>query len=229
MQLSIALPCFNEEENVPSVLRNLDAWMQKKGIQGEIIAVNDGSKDETGRVLEEIRKTMPRLQIVTHERNLGYGAAVRSGCDRARTEWVGFMDGDGQFRAEDFDQLIPSCGAFALIVGRRKKRADPLVRKLNAKCFGLLTWLVFRVWVRDLNCAMKIFRRDLWQRIRPEHATGALFNAELFVRARRAGVRWKQVDVTHYPRRNGVQTGANPLVILRMFRELWALYWSLRN
>lgn len=229
MQLSIALPCFNEEGNLPATIADLDAWMHRRAISGEIIAVNDGSKDGTGRVLEELRKTYPRLRIVTHPQNRGYGAAVRSGCDAATTEWVGFMDSDGQFHAEDFDKLLPSCGTFSLIVGRRRHRADPFMRKVNAKCFGFLTWIVFRVWVRDLNCAMKIFRRDLWQRIRPVHATGALFNAELFVRARRAGVRWSQVDVSHYPRTKGIQTGANPLVVLRMFRELWILWQALRK
>jgi glycosyltransferase involved in cell wall biosynthesis len=228
MQLSIALPCFNEEENLPATIADLDAWMQHQQIFGEMIAVNDGSKDGTGQVLQDLQKMYPRLRIVTHPENRGYGAAVRSGCDAATTEWVGFMDSDGQFHAADFDKLLPFCGTYALAVGRRRKRADPFMRKVNAKCFGFLTWFVFRVWVRDLNCAMKIFRRDLWQRIRPVHATGALFNAELFVRARKAGVRWKQVDVSHYPRTKGAQTGASPLVILRMFKELWMLWKALR-
>ncbi|MEK7562802.1 MAG: glycosyltransferase family 2 protein [Patescibacteria group bacterium] len=227
MQLSIALPCFNEEENLPATIADVHGWMEKRDIAGEIIAVNDGSKDGTGRVLEELKKSHPRLRIVTHPENRGYGAAVRSGCDAAQTEWIGFMDSDGQFKAEDFDKLIPFCEKNSFIVGRRRKRADPFLRKVNAKCFGFLTWIVFRVWVRDLNCAMKVFRRDLWQRIRPVHATGALFNAELFVRARKAGVRWQQVDVTHYPRTKGMQTGASPLVILRMFKELWMLWRSL--
>ena len=227
MQLSIALPCFNEEANLPATIADVDAWMGKRSIRGDIIAVNDGSRDGTGEVLEVLQKTYPRLRVVTHPENQGYGAAVRSGCDAATTEWVAFMDSDGQFHAEDFDKLLPSCGAFSLVVGRRRKRADSLLRKVNAKCFGFLTWLVFRVWVRDLNCAMKVFRRDLWQRIRPQHATGALFNAELFVRARQTGVRWKQVDVSHYPRTKGSQTGASPLVILKMFRELWTLWKAL--
>lgn len=228
MQLSIALPCFNEEANVPYTLADVDAWMQSRGIEGQIIAVDDGSKDGTARVLQELAQKYPRLRVVKHETNRGYGAAVRSGCDAATTEWIGFMDSDGQFHAEDFDHLVALSASVPLVVGRRRHRADPFMRKVNAKCFGLLTWVVLGVWVRDVNCAMKMFRRDLWQRIRPVHATGALFNAELFARARRAGARWKQVDVSHYPRVRGTQTGAHPLVILRMFKELWKLWRSLR-
>jgi glycosyltransferase involved in cell wall biosynthesis len=227
MQLSIALPCFNEEANLPSTIADVDGWMTRQHIEGEIIAVNDGSVDGTRRVLEELAARFPRLRAITHDRNRGYGAAVRSGCDAATTEWIGFMDSDGQFHADDFDKLLAQSAQAPLIVGRRRHRADPFLRKVNAKCFGFLTWIVLGVWIRDVNCAMKMYRRDLWQRIRPVHATGALFNAELFARARRSGARWKQVDVSHYPRTRGTQTGANPLVILRMFRELWVLYWSL--
>ncbi len=228
MQLSIALPCFNEEANLPSTIADVDGWMRDRGIAGEIIAVNDGSIDGTAAVLRELAKKYPCLRIITHEKNRGYGAAVRSGCDAATMEWVGFMDSDGQFHPEDFDKLIAVSEKSSLVVGRRRKRADPFIRKLNAKCFGFLAWVVLGVWVRDVNCAMKIYRRDLWLRVRPLHATGALFNAELFARARRAGVQWQQVDVSHYPRTRGMQTGANLVVILRMFKELAALYWSLR-
>lgn len=228
MQLSIALPCFNEEENLPATIEDVHGWMDRRDIEGKIIAVDDGSRDGTGAVLRRLQDRYPRLRIVTHEANRGYGAAVRSGCDAAVTEWIGFMDSDGQFHAEDFDKLLLSSGTYSLVVGRRRKRADPFLRKVNAKCFGLLAWLVFGVWVRDINCAMKVFRHDLWQRIRPLHATGALFNAELFVRARRAGVRWHQIDVSHYPRTKGLQTGASPVVILRMFRELGKLWKAMR-
>ena len=88
-----------------------------------------GSKDGTGRVLEELKKSHPRLRIVTHPENRGYGAAVRSGCDAARDGWIGFMDSDGQFKAEDFDKLIPFCEKNSFIVGRRRKRADPSCAK----------------------------------------------------------------------------------------------------
>ena len=223
MQLSIVLPCFNEEANIAATIADVDAWMQRRSITGEIIAVNDGSTDDTGVVLQHITASFRRLRVVTHPTNRGYGAAVRSGCDAVTTEWIGFMDSDGQFHTEDFDHLIRMSDDASIVVGRRRKRADPFMRKVNAKCFGFLSWLMLGVWARDVNCAMKIFRRDVWQRIRPTVATGALFNAELFARARKQGIAWAQVDVEHYPRQRGQQTGANPLVILRTLRELWVL------
>ena len=229
MELSIALPCFNEEANLAETLADLDRWMKSAGIKGQMICTDDGSSDGTLALLQKLQATYPNLVIVRHPQNIGYGAAVRSACDAATTKWVGFMDSDGQFHAEDFGKLLPETGAYGFVVGRRRHRADPFLRKVNAKCFGILTWLVLGVWVRDVNCAMKIYRRDIWEMIRPTFSTGALFNAELFARAKKAGIAWKQVDVEHYPRVRGAQTGARPGVILRMFRELDRLCQALEQ
>ncbi len=223
VNLSIILPCYNEEQNIAASVQDVHEWMKKKNIEGEIIVVNDGSTDGTADVLQSLVQTYDNLCIVSHHPNKGYGAAVRAGCDRARSDIVAFMDSDGQFRAEDFDRLLPHLERFAFVTGRRRRRADPFMRKLNAKLFGLLTWVVLGVWVRDVNCAMKIFRRDIWQRIRPVHATGALVNAEMFLNLKKNGIAWHQVDVPHYPRKFGAQTGANLSVILKMFRELLTL------
>lgn len=223
MQLSLVLPCFNEDLNIEQTVREVSAWLQKEGIDGEIVAVNDGSRDATQQVLERLQQSYPFLAIIRHETNLGYGSALKSGCDRATKEFVGYMDSDGQFRVEDFSQLLPFLQEYGFVTGRRVERADPFIRKVNAKLFGLLTFVVLGIWVRDINCAMKVWRRDLWPKIRPMESTGALFNAEMFYRLRRNGIPWKQVPVRHFPRLRGQQTGANLRVILRMFRDLFAL------
>ena len=278
--VSIVLPCFNEAGNIAQTVGAVQAWMEERWMRGEIIVVNDGSTDGTGEILERMQKEQSSLplggrgrergsediplRVITHPMNLGYGAAVRSGCDAATSNLMGFMDSDGQFDPKDFDRLLAFCHpevraaashegrhtctmvrglALSLtphhdklratkgdtsvcddvVIGRRRKRADPFLRKLNAKLFGILSWAMLGIWVRDMNCAMKVFRRSVWQRARPTVTTGALFNAEFFYNLKRAGIRWHQVDVAHYPRRAGKQTGANPWVIGRMFRELWVL------
>lgn len=220
MRLSVVLPCYNEELNIDGTVRDLAAWFARERVEGEIVAVDDGSADGTWSVLERLKSQNPGMKLVRHERNLGYGSALRSGCDAATMEFVGYMDSDGQFKAEDFSQLLPFLQKFDFVTGRRLRRADSFIRSMNAKLFGFLSFVVLGVWVRDINCAMKVWRRALWPQIRPRHSTGALFNAELFYRLRRSGIRWKQVPVHHYPRQYGVQTGAHLRVIFRMFRDL---------
>lgn len=223
MRLSIVLPCFNEEQNIEGTITDLCSWVERERVEAEIVIVDDGSTDGTWGIVQRLAAGNHAIRLVRHEHNLGYGSAVRSGCDAATMDFVGFMDSDGQFHAEDWSQLIPYLQEYQFVTGRRLHRADPFIRKVNAKLFGILTFLVLGVWIRDINCAMKVWHRALWPRIRPVHATGALINAEMFYRLHCLGIPWKTVPVHHYARLKGVQTGANFRVIVRMFRDLLAL------
>lgn len=220
MQFSVALPCYNEEENVERTITGILDWFAKDGIDGEVVATNDGSKDKTGEILDRLAQEYPNVIAVHHEVNQGYGNAVRSGLDAATKEWIGYMDSDGQFNPEDFRKLFPYVKESDIVTGRRFKRADPFMRKVNAKGFAFLNVVILGLWIHDINCAMKIFKRSIWSTIRPEYATGALFNAEVFYRAKLHGIKWSQVFVSHYPRLYGSQTGANLSVIMKMFRDM---------
>ncbi len=228
MHFSLVLPCFNEEQNIEKTIEDSLSWMGREHIDGEIIAVNDGSIDKTGEILEELQKKHPHLIVLHHEENRGYGAAVITGCDRATKDIIGFMDSDGQFDPSDFNLLLPWMNEYAYVTGRRRHRADPPLRIINAKLFGILAYAILGIWVRDINCALKIFRKDLWHAIRPQIATGALINAEMFYRMKKKKIEWKQIDVHHYPRKFGLQTGAKFSVIIRMFKELWMLKTNVR-
>ncbi len=217
---SLVIPCFNEAPNLAAVLQEIDAWRTDKGIDLELIAVNDGSRDNTGEVLESLQKTYPWMVVLHHEKNQGYGWAVRSGLDKATKDIIGFMDSDRQFDPQDLSKLIPYLKNADFVSGRRRHRADPLVRDLFGKTLGILMFVVFGLWVRDLNCGMKIMHRNIWKKIRPEHGVEKLFNTELFLRLKRNQLKWVLVDVPHYPRRAGSPTGASLKVIVRMFREI---------
>lgn len=221
--LSVVLPCYNEEENIENTIKDVCDWMSNAGITGEVIAVDDGSADNTAEVLEGLTQQYSMLRVVHHTQNQGYGDAIITGCDTATMNVIGFMDSDGQFHAEDFANLLPSIEQFPIVVGRRSRRADPFPRLINAFLYGRLVRIALGVQIRDINCGMKIFRQDVWPTIRPRIASGALFNAEVLLRAKGAGLRWKQTGVTHYARTAGNPTGAKVSVILKMFAELFTL------
>jgi len=205
--LSLILPCYNEEENAANTVRDVAQWYAGEGVAGEIIAVDDGSVDQTGAILEGLKAEVPLLKVVHREKNGGYGIAVRAGCDAATSEWIAFMDSDGQFHAQDLGLLLAHVDAYPFVTGRRAKRADKLVRNMFGKVLGAMNVLVLGLWVRDVNCGMKLFRRDIWPKIRPEHGVEKLFNTEMFLKLKRQRIPWFQVNVPHYPRRAGKQTG----------------------
>lgn len=223
IRLSIVLPCYNEEENVRNTVREALAWLNSANISGEVVCVDDGSRDRTGQLLDQLSQEDARVRVIHHQKNGGYGVAIRTGCDAAAGELISFVDSDGQFRIADLGLLLPFIDQYPLVTGRRRHRADPLPRKIFGKVLGLAIFVLYGMWLRDVNCGMKVFRKELWPVIRPVHGVEKLFNTEVFLRMKRAGIAWKTVDVPHYPRMLGNPTGAKLSVIIRMFREMWDL------
>jgi len=224
MQLSVVLPCYNEEQNIAASVHDVQKWLASRpSIEGTIIVVNDGSKDRSLQILKELQQQISSLKIVDRPKNGGYGIAIRDGIDTATTEWIAFMDSDGQFHAEDLDLLIEFSNRYSFITGRRAHRADGFVRNSFGKILGAMNVIVLGLWVRDVNCGLKMFTKDIWPRIRPTRGVEKLFNTEMFLRLKREKIAWHQVNVPHYPRTAGTPTGSTIRVIIRMFKELWDL------
>ena len=193
----------------------------------EVIVVDDGSRDGTAAILEGLERSTPTLRVVRHAANRGYGAALRSGFDAARYEWIFMIDADNQFDPEEVARLLAEEAEADIVAGYRRRRRDPLLRRLNALAFFTLVRLLFGRLVRDVNCAFKLIRSDLLRQLDLK-SSGALINTELLVKARRFEARIVEVPVEHFPRESGRQTGANPRVVLRAFAELIAFRRGLR-
>lgn len=220
--ISVFFPCYNEQDNVRRVSEQAIRVLEGLGADYEIIIVDDGSVDATGRIADEIAVGNDRVRVVRHERNLGYGAALQSGFRAARKELVFYTDGDGQFDIGEMPALLPLMADYDIVSCYRIDRRDNLVRKINGWLWTKVTGLVFSLKVRDVDCAFKLYRRSLFDRITME-STGALIDTEILARAVRKGYTITQKGVHHYPRTAGRPTGASLRVVLRAFRELWRL------
>lgn len=219
--VSVCMPAYNEEENLPDMIADVVRTMRARCDDFEIVVTNDGSRDRTGEVLEELRKIYPELKPVHHERNQGYGAAVYTAFSHATKDLIFFTDSDRQFVLEDIDRLYPRLAEADLVVGYRAPRRDPWLRVWFGHGWSALVTLLFGYTARDIDCAFKLFRREAFERVGPSiRARGATFSAEWLVRSLRAGYRIAEVPVRHQPRRAGSPTGARIDVITRAFREL---------
>jgi glycosyltransferase involved in cell wall biosynthesis len=225
-RLSYFFPAHNEEANVEGLVDEALGTLPTLAESFEIIVVDDGSRDATGRLADAIAARQPDVvRVVHHASNQGYGAALRSGFRAARYEHVGFTDGDRQFRVADLGRLIDRLGAADapdVVVGDRIKRADPLVRTVYARLYRLANRIFFGLRVRDVDCACKLFRRGALEGIAVESG-GAFFSAELLIKLEAAGRSVVEVGVPHYPRTAGSPTGAKPSVVLRAVRDFWRL------
>ena len=234
-RLSYFFPAHNEAANLEGLVEEALATLPTLAETFEIIAVDDGSRDDTGVIADRLAGAHPDVvRAVHHSTNLGYGAALRSGFRAARYELICFTDGDRQFRLADLGRLLERGAAGDLpdvVAGHRLHRADPLVRTVYARLYRLANRVWFGLPVRDVDCACKLFRREVLRDVRVESG-GAFFSAELLIKLRAAGATIAEVGVPHYPRTAGSPTGARPAVIWRAVRDFWALrlrLWANRD
>ncbi len=219
--ISAFFPAYNEEANIAALAEKTAGVLKRIASRYEVIIVNDGSRDRTAQVAAGLAKKDKHFRLVDHKSNQGYGAAVKSGFAAAKLDWVFFTDGDGQFDVAELESFLPLMAGHDLVIGYRIKRADALQRKLNAWAWGTLVRGLFGLkGARDIDCAFKLVRREVFSRFQLE-TTGAMISTELLVKSQKNGYRIAELGVHHYPRRAGQQTGAKLSVIARAFRELF--------
>jgi glycosyltransferase involved in cell wall biosynthesis len=225
-RLSYFFPAHNEEANVRELVTEALGALPELAETFEIIVVNDGSRDATRAMADELAAAHPDVvRAVHHPTNLGYGAALLSGFRAARHDLVAFTDGDRQFRVADLGRLterLAAPDAPDIVVGYRIKRADPVIRTVYARLYRLANRVWFGLKVRDVDCACKLFRREALSGIAVESG-GAFFSAELLIKLQAAGRTLDEVGVPHHPRTAGSPTGAKPSVVLRAVRDFWSL------
>jgi len=227
-KLTLVLPAHNEADNIEAVVSRGLSVLPKVVAHLEVIVVNDGSRDRTPEIIDQLAADDNRVKAVHHSTNQGYGAALTSGFKVASGDLIMFMDADRQFEIADITALIPYVPHFDVVAGYRIDRQDPLYRKLYGKLFGIVVWILFGIKMRDVDCAFKIYRADLLKGMNLT-APGALINTEMLARARRSGAKVAQVGVRHYPRLAGQSSGGSPRVVFRAIGETLRLWAALRK
>ena len=228
VSLSVIFPAFNEEANIRHTVEAARLVLPKLAQTWEIILVNDGSRDATTPICDELAEQYPEVRAIHHTDNRGYGAALKSGILAARYDFIFFTDSDGQFDLQELENLIDYAGHYEIVTGYRAKRQDPPHRLINAWGWKTLVRMVLGVKVRDIDCAFKIFQRSVFDRVQIR-SVGAMVNTEILAQANSFGMRIHEVKVSHYPRRAGKPSGANLRVIAKAFKELFRLWGQLRN
>ncbi len=204
--LSLVLPAFNEDANIARAVREAAAAGESLFADHEVVVVDDGSRDRTAAVLDALgRELGPRLVVVRHPHNRGYGAALRSGFAASRGDLVFYTDSDNQFDLAELRGFLPLMSECDAVLGYRIDRRDPWTRRVASSFFNGLSSLVFGMSVRDLNCSFKLFRGDLLRSL-PLESDDFFIDTEMVARMHRGGWRYVQRGVRHFPRTAGRST-----------------------
>ncbi len=221
--LSIVLPAFNEEESIATAVDRTLATLREVARQDEVIVVNDGSRDRTAEVVQELaRRHYPCVRLLNHIQNRGYGAALRTGFGHARYGLVFFTDSDNQFDIAELKYFLPLMEGYDIATGFRVYRYDSVLRCIVSWCYNRLVNVLFRLKVRDVDCAFKLFRKEVLNKITIE-CDNFFVSTELLAKARKWNFRIVEKGVRHYPRMAG-ETTVRPSDVPRTLREVGRMW-----
>jgi len=235
IDLSIVLPAFNEERNILKAISNAEAYLRSRFKSFEIIVVNDGSTDSTAAMVTKLAKQKKYLKLVSHSKNQGYGAALRSGFSACQAELIFYTDSDNQYDISELDKLLPNLEWSDIVAGFRIHHNDPLARIIISWIYNQIIWFVLGLKIKDVDCSFKLYKKVVFDSIKLRSNTG-LIDAEILINALKKGYRISQVGVNHYPRiagnssyeigkRNKIFAFVNPRVPVEIFKEI-NKYWK---
>lgn len=227
--LSIFFPFWNEEANLEKVVLSALPVARRVAKQWEILIIDDGSSDNTLEVAKKVAKKDKHIRVIPHKENRGYGAALKTGLTQAKYDYIVFTDGDGQFDFAEVEKFIEKIDKADIVIGNRMQRHDHPFRHLLMNLLKVWDFVFFGFYFKDIDCGFKMFTKKAIKKIMPLSSEGAMITTEILAKAIQAKLKIVQVDVHHFPRRAGDQSGGNIRVIVRAVKESFALWKELHG
>ena len=201
--LSMFFPAYNDGGTIASLVIRAVQTASRLTPDFEVIVVNDGSADATREIAEELARTYPQVKVVNHEKNRGYGGALRTGFAASTKDLIAYTDGDAQYDPTEvealWNRLAPDVD---MVTGYKIRRSDPLHRVIIGRLYHHTVKLMFRLRVRDVDCDFRLMRREIFHRVKLERDTGVIC-LEMMRKIQDAGFRIVEVPVHHYHRTHG--------------------------
>ncbi|MBN2310050.1 MAG: glycosyltransferase family 2 protein [Candidatus Hydrogenedentes bacterium] len=222
--VSIFYPCYNDWGTMGSMVLFTIQTAERLGLDYDLTIVDDGSGAQTHEILEAIVKRFPEVKVVWHEKNRGYGGALRSGFAAATRDWVFYTDGDAQYDVRELEILLERAGPDVdLVQGYKIQRHDPLHRIIIGRIYHWTVKLAFGLSVRDTDCDFRLIRRKVFENVRLTSDTGVIC-VEMMKKINRGGYRIVEVPVHHYQRAHGKSQFFNFPRLVRVAVSLMRLW-----
>jgi len=220
-------PCYNDAQTIADLVVEADRQLQMLTIDYEIIVVNDGSSDNSAEVLRTLHTRVPRLKVITHDRNRGYGGALRSGFANATKDFVFYTDGDGQYDVRELPVLLMLLTEDTDFVnGIKMTRQDPAYRVHAGNLHRFFMRWLFWLPIHDVDCDFRLIRRRVLEGVDLRSTSGSIC-VELVKHAQRAGAGFREVSVHHYARKWGQSQFFRPGRILQTYLHLAVIWFEL--
>ena len=225
--ISVFFPAYGDAGTIASMVVVADLTVRQLTDDWEIIVINDASPDRCAEILSELQKRYPRLRVVTHARNRGYGGALRSGFESATKELVFYTDGDAQYDPRELTKLFAQLRPDVDIVnGYKLARGDGPVRAFVGRIYHGVVSIAFDLRIRDVDCDFRLIRRSALEGLKLESTSGTIC-VELVKKLQDRGARFAEIGVHHYDRPFGSSQFFRPVRVARTLIQLGQLWWKL--
>jgi len=222
--ISIFFPCYNDAGSIGKLVEDAFTTARKITPDYEVIVVDDGSTDRSRIILKSLAKKHKKLKLIFHDKNKGYGGALKSGFEVATKEYVFYTDGDGQYDVRELSILwLLMTDDVNFVNGIKMSRQDPSYRIFIGNLYSFVARWMFILPTYDVDCDFRLIRRDLIKKIKLTSMSGSIC-VELVKKCQRAGAKFRQVSVHHYQRKHGQSQFFKPSRLLSTFKEL-SLLW----
>jgi len=219
--LSVFFPAYYDEKNIGKVVDKAVEVLDSLQLKDyEVTIIEDGSPDKTAEVADALAAKHPKVKVIHHAQNKGYGATLYEGFTSARFDYVFYSDGDNQFDLEELRKFVALIPFSDMVVGYRKKKHYSPYRKFTSFVYNIILRLAFGIDYLDIDCAFKVIKRDLFDKI-TVNTKDAFIDAEIMIRAHLLGYTSTEIGVRHLPRLDGVSTAARPSIIIRTIKEIY--------
>ena len=225
--ITVFFPAFNDEASIAPLVTSALAVLSTLTNDYEVIVVDDGSTDRTPAITDEMARSLPKVKVIHHPGNQGYGAALRTGFREASKDFIFYTDGDGQYDVRELLSLYSLMSEDVDVVnGYKRKRCDRYRRKALGAIYNTLARFFFRLPIRDIDCDFRLLRRSAIERISLGASSGVIC-VEMIRKLSSAGCVFREIPVGHYPRLHGKSQFFTPSRVVRTVFDLFVLWWKL--
>ncbi|MFQ6103269.1 MAG: glycosyltransferase family 2 protein [Candidatus Glassbacteria bacterium] len=225
--ISAFFPVFNDWGTIGSLVLSTLNVLDEVSDDYEIILVNDGSDERTREILGKLERSFQPIRVIHHEKNRGYGGALKSGIAHSTKEFIFYTDSDAQYDPAELPHLLDRMEEGVDVVnGYKIKRADPVHRKITGRLYHWIAKLSFGLVIRDVDCDFRLMRRSIFDHVKLESDSGVIC-VEMIKKIQMAGFKIVEVPVHHYFRLSGKSQFFNFVRVFRVVAGLVRIWWKL--
>ena len=220
-RISLFFPVYRDESTVERVTRKAIRVLEELAAEHEVLIIDDGSPDSAGAVADELASQLATVRVIHHQRNLGYGAALRTGFHAARHEWIAFTDGDDEYEVDDLRKLVRLRDYYDLIITFRYAKRYSNLRIFISFVYNTVLRRAFQTGFRDVSCGLRLIRKKIADELDLQ-STSPFIGAEIAIKTMLKGYRIGEVGIQTFPRAFGRGASTSP-------RNIWATIVDMRR